>query len=65
MLTMLTAAKAAKTEAVAQEISMNLEALMGKADEPAPKPVPQHPASDTTSKFANLQFGRNYDPNHK
>ena len=59
------AAQAAKTEAVAQEISMNLEALVGTADEPAPKPEPQHPVSDTTSKFANLQFGRNYDPNHK
>ena len=53
------------TEAVANEISMNLEALVGTTDEPAPKAVPNHPASDTTSKFANLQFGRNYDPNHK
>ena len=53
------------TEAVANEISMNLEALVGTTDEPAPKIVPHHPASDTTSKFANLQFGRNYDPTHK
>ena len=53
------------TEAVANEISMNLEALVGTTDEPAPKAVPNHPASDTTSKFANLQFGRNYDPTHK
>ena len=53
------------TEAVANEISMNLEALVGTTDEPAPKVVPNHPASDTTSKFANLQFGRNYDPTHK
>ena len=54
-----------KTEAVANEISMNLEALVGTTDEPAPKVEPMHPVSDTTSKFANLQFGRNYDPNHK
>ena len=53
------------TEAMANEISMNLEALVGTTDEPAPKVVPHHPASDTTSKFANLQFGRNYDPTHK
>ena len=59
------AMQADKTEAVANEISMNLEALVGTTDEPAPKIEPHHPASDTTSKFANLQFGRNYDPNHK
>ena len=53
------------TDAVANEISMNLEALVGTTDEPAPKIVPHHPTSDTTSKFANLQFGRNYDPTHK
>ena len=44
---------------------MNLEALVGTTDEPAPKVEPQHPVSDTTSKFANLQFGRNYDPNNR
>ena len=53
------------TEAVANEISMNLEALVGTTDESAPTVEPHHPTSDTTSKFANLQFGRNYDPNHK
>ena len=53
------------TEAVANEISMNLEALVGTTDEPAPKVVPHHPTSDTTSKFSNLQFGRNYDLSHK
>ena len=53
------------TEAVANEISQNLEALVGTADEPAPKAAPKHPVSETTSKFINLQFGRNYDPtNH-
>ena len=55
----------AKTEAVANEISMNLEALVGTTEEPAEKPEPNHPVSETTSKFANLQFGRNYDPKSK
>ena len=58
-------AQEAKTDAVVNEISMNLEALMGTTDEPAVDIEPQHPVSDTTNKFANLQFGRNYDPNHK
>ncbi len=53
------------TDAVADEISMSLEALVGTTDDPAPKPEPRHPASDTTSKFANLQFGRNYDPTQR
>ena len=59
------AEQAAATAAVADEISMNLRALVGTTDEPTPKAEPMHPVSDTTSKFANLQFGRNYDPNHK
>ena len=50
------------TGSVADEISANLEALVGTADEPAPKAEPRHPINETTtSKFANLQFGRNYD----
>ncbi len=53
------------TAAVADEISANVEALVGTAEESAPKPEPHHPVSDTTTKFANLQFGRNYDPNNK
>ena len=54
------------TDAVADEISSNLEALVGTTEETAPKAEPMHPVNDTTtSKFANLQFGRNYDPNHK
>ena len=53
------------TEAVANEISMNLEALVGTTEESAPKAEPKHPASETTTgKFANLQFGRNYDPHN-
>ena len=54
------------TDAVADEISANLQNLVGTTDEPAPKAEPKHPISETTtSKFANLQFGKNYDPtNH-
>ena len=52
------------TDAVAQEIAQSLEALVGTTDEPAPKVTPKHPNADTTSKFTNLQFGRNYDPTH-
>jgi len=51
-------------DSVVDEIAANLEALVGTADEPAPKAEPRHPVADTTSKFVNLQFGRNYDPNH-
>ena len=54
---------AASADAVADEISHNLEALVGTTeDEATIKAEPHHPNSDTTSKFANLQFGRNYDP---
>ena len=51
--------------AVAREISENLANLVGTTDDVVPKAPPKHPASDTTGKFANLQFGRNYDPTHK
>ena len=59
--------EADSTDAVADEISSNLEALVGTTDDTAPKAEPRHPVSDTSTqaKFANLQFGRNYDPNHK
>jgi cell division initiation protein len=53
---------------VAEEISQNLEALVGTAEETAPKAEPKHPVHETTtSRFANLnlQFGRNYDVEHK
>ena len=56
------------SDAVADQISQSLEALVGTTDETAPKAEPRHPVRDTTtSKFANLnlQFGRNYDPTHK
>ncbi len=53
----------AKTDSVADEISANLEALVGAAEETKPKAEPMHPISETTAtKFNNLKFGRNYDP---
>ena len=53
-------------DAVADEISKNLENLVGTTEDIAPKAEPKHPVNDTTTgKFANLQFGRNYDMNHK
>ena len=50
---------------VADEIASSLEALVGTTEDAAPKAEPQHPATDTTTKFTNLQFGRNYDPPHR
>ena len=53
---------------VADEIAQNLEALVGTTEDAAPKAEPKHPGFEsTTSRFANLnlQFGRNYDPDHK
>ena len=58
-------ANAADANAVADEISANVEAIVGTAEEIAPKPEARHPVSDTTTKFANLQFGRNYDPENQ
>ena len=53
-------------DAVADEISKNLETLVGTTEDTAPKAEPMHPVHDTTTaKFANLQFGRNYDLNRK
>lgn len=58
-----------KTEDVADEISQNIEAMIGSTVDTAPKAAPKHPTAmeSTTSKFAslNLQFGRNYDPKNK
>ena len=49
--------------AVADEISANLHALVGDADDTSPKAAPKHPtASTTSSKFTDLQFGPNYNP---
>ena len=52
--------------AVADEIAANLQILVGTTDDVAPIAEPKHPVNDTTtSKFTNLQFGRNYDPTHR
>ena len=56
---------ASEADAVADEISANVEAIVGTTDDTAPKPEARHPVSDTTTKFANLQFGRNYDPDNQ
>ena len=55
-------------DAVADEISKNLENLVGTTEDVAPKAEPMHPVeSTTTSRFRDLdkQFGRNYDPTHR
>lgn len=55
-----------EADAVADEIAANLQNLVGTTEETAPKAEPKHPTTDTTTgKFANLQFGRNYDPTHR
>ncbi len=52
--------------AVADEISANLEAMVGTTEDTAPKAEPNHPVSTTTStKFSNLKFGPNYNPTQK
>ena len=56
------ASSSVNADAVADEISHNLEALVGTTDDVVDKTDANHPVSDTTSKFSNLQFGRNYDP---
>ena len=54
------------TDSVADQISHSLEALVGTTEDQHPKAEPKHPTQDTTtSKFANLQFGRNYDPTQR
>ena len=55
-----------QTAAVADEISATLQAIVGTTDDSAPTAEPRHPTTDTTtSKFTNLQFGRNYDPTNR
>ena len=54
------------TDAVADEISASLQALVGTTEDTAPKAAPKHPTVETTtSKFANLKFGPNYDPTNR
>ena len=50
------------TEAVADEISQNLEAMIGEAEEPAVKAQAEKVNLEATTKFTNLKFGKNYDP---
>ncbi len=47
---------------VAAEIAANLRNLMGTTDEPTSRVKQKRSDLDTTGKFADLQFGRNYDP---
>ena len=57
-------AKAAETpEQIADEIQQNLSRMMdiGEPQQPAEAQEPKA-ATDSTIKFTNLQFGRNYDP---
>ena len=57
---------ASTTEDVANEIEASIQALVGTTEDVAPKAEPRHPVSETTtSKFTNLQFGRNYDPQNQ
>ena len=49
-------------EQVAQEIAQNLEKLVGTTEDEAPVPRSPRVDSNTTSRFTNLQFGKNYDP---
>ena len=59
-------AAANDTDDVAEQISRNMEALVGTTEDFHPKAEPRHPVNDTTtSKFTNLQFGRNYDPTQR
>ena len=54
------------TDDVADQISHSLEALVGTTVDRHHKAEPMHPTHDaTTTKFANLKFGPNYNPNHQ
>lgn len=56
-------AASSQTDVVANEISASLQALVGTTEDTAPKAEPKHPVAETTtSKFANLKFGPDYDP---
>lgn len=54
----------APDDEVAKEIAQNLEKLVGPSEDAEPVPAirPLRTESSTTSRFANLQFGKNYDP---
>ena len=54
-----------QADAVADEISANLQALVGTTDDEPPISEAKHPVSDTTGKFDKLMFGPNYNPTDK
>ena len=55
--------KSASPDDMADEISQSMERLVGSEPEAAPRPAVRPTISEsTTAKFANLQFGKNYDP---
>ena len=58
-------AKADSADAVADEISASLQALVGTTDDEPPISEAKHPVSDTTGKFDRLMFGPNYNPTDK
>ena len=59
-------AAASDTDDVADQISRNMEALVGTTEDHHPVAEPRHPVHEsTTTKFSNLQFGRNYDPTQR
>ena len=60
-----TATRATSTDAVADEISASLQALVGTTDDEPPIAEAKHPVSDTTGKFDRLMFGPNYNPTEK
>ncbi len=53
------------TDAMADEISASLQALVGTTDDEPPIAEAKHPVSDTTGKFDKLMFGPNYNPTEK
>ena len=58
-------ARAETADAVADEISASLQALVGTTDDEPPISEAKHPVSDTTGKFDKLMFGPNYNPTDK
>ncbi len=51
-----------QAETVVDEISQNLEAMIGTTEDPAETPAPNHPEAAPTAKFENLRFGPKYNP---
>lgn len=59
------ASESENEDEVAKEIAESLEKLVGTTVDSAPV-APRPPVSDAvTSRFTNLQFGKNYDPNKR